>query len=136
MAIDIATNQKVGGSNPFRRTKNTEAVFYCFGVFLIIIGRDSNKAGECEAFGRKQPGGLFSLPWATSAARRQPRQRRKIPSGVPKKHMHRFGVCAFLMPKCRKGFEQGGQHARPLPAADEGSACWRSGRKNPFRHTK
>ena len=32
--------------NPFRRTKNTEAVFYCFGVFLIIIGRDSNKAGN------------------------------------------------------------------------------------------
>ncbi len=35
MAIDIATNQKVGGSNPFRRTKNTEVTFVT-SVFLFI----------------------------------------------------------------------------------------------------
>ena len=103
MAIDIATNQKVGGSNPFRRTKNTKAVFYCFGVFLITIGRDSNKAGECEAFGRKQPGGLFSLPWATSAARRQPRQRRKNPFRRTKKAHTPFWCVCFFNAKMQEG---------------------------------
>ncbi|HIW85320.1 MAG TPA: hypothetical protein IAA48_02395 [Candidatus Eubacterium faecipullorum] len=49
------------------------------------------------------------------------------------KYRHRFcGACIFL--SVRKILEtrhaRAGQHTRPLPVADEGSVCWRSGRKN------
>ena len=47
MAIDIATNQKVGGSNPFRRTKNTRVVFTALVFYYIWVVGIRTREGFC-----------------------------------------------------------------------------------------